>query len=103
MVYELDAEELPPLHVEAEAAVEEPVWAGEAAQDGTETAFEGTDEPFIFEVRPSVPAPFQEGSQIESATSPPPGRRGRKKRVKPTAEGPERDDSNKDSGNLPGM
>jgi UDP-N-acetylmuramoylalanine--D-glutamate ligase len=108
-IYELDAEELPPLDVEPGTQLEEPPLTVDATE-GRDAAFQATaEEPFLFEVAPfptaiaaSQPEASREEDRAEPATRPVPARRGRKKRAKETAKEPQ-PGGDKQGGRLPGL
>lgn len=107
-IYELDAQELPPLDIEAGVQAEEPPPLPADATEESNTALQAKDEPFLFEI-PAVPAieasqseASQAGSQAEPATRPARAGRGRRKRVKETREEP-RHGGDEGGGRLPGL
>jgi UDP-N-acetylmuramoylalanine--D-glutamate ligase len=107
-IYELDAEELPPLDIEPDIQLEEPA-SPVGSMQGSDAAFEAKYEPLLFEVpafSPGLEAPQPEASQeevrAEPVVRPAPARRGRKKRVKETREEPA-SGGDKERGKLPGI
>ena len=110
-IYELDAQELPPLDIEPDTQVEEPPPLPVDATGERDTTWQAEDELFPFEIpavsaaietsptfRPEVP---QGGSQTEPAARPVRARRPRRKRVKETPE--ETHGGDEGAGRLPGM
>jgi UDP-N-acetylmuramoylalanine--D-glutamate ligase len=110
-IYELDAEELPPLDIEPDIQLEEPALPV-GTTPGSDAVFQGKYQPFLFEIpafSPGLEASPPEASQgevrAEPAARPAPARRSRKKRVKETREEPSGDDDKggKDGGKPPDM